>query len=283
MQFSKIKSFAKINFSLGVINKLNINYHKIESLVSFIRLHDEIFIKPINNKEHKIFFYGKFKRNIPKNNTIFQLIKILDARNKIQNKKYFIKIKKNIPPKSGLGGGSMNASSILSFFSKKKKIKISHKEIKEISNKIGSDVILGLKNQNSALLNNGKVLRFKKKVGLYVLLVKPIFGCSTKKIYEKINSYSKSVLTKKNKNKFFSLSFIKNLNNDLENSAFRKYPKLLILKKFMMKIPNVLFVRMTGSGSTLVAYFLTRKTSIQAAKIIKKKYKNYWLSLSKTI
>ena len=45
MSYYKIKSYAKINLSLGVIKKLNSNYHKIESIVSFIDLHDEIFIK----------------------------------------------------------------------------------------------------------------------------------------------------------------------------------------------------------------------------------------------
>ena len=38
--------------------------HKIESLFSFIDLHDEIFIKKINSKNHKIIFYGKFSKGI---------------------------------------------------------------------------------------------------------------------------------------------------------------------------------------------------------------------------
>ena len=68
MKFYKIKSYAKINISLKVLGKLKSNLHKIESLVSFINLYDEIFIKKINNKDHKIIFYGKFSKRIPKNN-----------------------------------------------------------------------------------------------------------------------------------------------------------------------------------------------------------------------
>ena len=43
-----IKSYAKINLSLGVIGKLKSGYHKIESLVSFVNLYDEIKIKKIS-------------------------------------------------------------------------------------------------------------------------------------------------------------------------------------------------------------------------------------------
>ena len=53
MKFNVIKSYAKINLSLGVTGRLNSKYHKIESLVSFLKLHDEVKIKKINKKKHK--------------------------------------------------------------------------------------------------------------------------------------------------------------------------------------------------------------------------------------
>ena len=49
-----IKSYAKINLSLGVTGRLKSGYHKIESLISFLNFHDEIKIKKITNKNHKI-------------------------------------------------------------------------------------------------------------------------------------------------------------------------------------------------------------------------------------
>ena len=61
----------------------------------------------------------------------------------LKDKKFQIQIKKNIPLKQVLGGGSMNAASILNFLLKKKLLKLKKKNI-EISKLIGSDVILGL-------------------------------------------------------------------------------------------------------------------------------------------
>ena len=115
MSISKIKSYAKINLSLGVLGKLKSNLHRIETFVSFLDLHDEIFIKQINNKQHKVVFYGKFSKKIPKKNTIIQLLDILDKKNLLKKKKYFIRVNKKIPPKSGMGGGSMNASTIFQY------------------------------------------------------------------------------------------------------------------------------------------------------------------------
>ena len=82
MKFKTIKSYAKINLSLGVTGKLKSGNHKIESLISFLNLHDEIKIKKINNKNHKIKFFGRFSKGIKKNNTISNLLKILDKKNK---------------------------------------------------------------------------------------------------------------------------------------------------------------------------------------------------------
>ena len=282
MSISKINSYAKINLSLGVLGKLKNKLHRIESLVSFIDLHDEISIQKINKKKHKVFFYGRFSKNIPNNNTISKLLELLDRQNFLKNKKYLIKIKKNIPLKSGMGGGSMNASSVLRYFVNKNKLLLNTSQISQIANKIGSDVMLGIEKKNSILQGNRKLFRSNKKIGLYTIIIKPNFGCSTEKIYKNIKSFSKPALNK-NKNKLFSVSKIISLKNDLEKVAFKKYPFLANIKQNMLNLPKVKFVRMTGSGSSLLAYFNSKKASLNAAKLLKKKYKNYWCILSKTI
>ena len=256
--------------------------HKIESLILFLYLNDEILIKKINSKKHKVKFLGKFSKKISKNNTITNLLNILDNKKKLRNQKYLIKVKKNIPQKSGLGGGSINAASILKYFLKKQKLKLNSKEILQISSKIGSDVILGMYQKNSIIYKNTKFNIIKKNFNLFTLLVKPSFGCSTKEIYKDVKNFSKSNL-KKIKISNLNNKFLSKLNNDLEKPVFKKYPSLKKLKIFMEKIEDVLFVRMTGSGSTMIGYFNSKKAALNAGKILKKKYKNYWCNLSKTI
>ena len=281
MKQLRIKSFAKINLALNIIGKSSL-LHKIETIVSFISLHDEIFINKINSKKHNIIFTGKFSNNISKNNTISKLLKILENKNLLKNKKFKILIKKNIPNKAGLGGGSMNAASILKYFVKKKIIRISKKRIEEISNLIGSDVIFGLNPTNSILSSKNQIKRFKNDKKFYVLLVKPNFGCSTKYIYSKVKKFNKARLFKPNKD-MFDFKFLKKMDNSLEPIAFSRYKKLKMIKSFLEKSTMPKFVRMSGSGSVIVAYFNTKDRCDKAKRLFNKKYRKYWCMSSKTI
>ena len=282
MKFYKIKSYAKLNLSLGVLRKLEKNLHKIESLITFITLHDDILVKAINKKKHIIKFSGKFSKNLSKDNSISNLLKILDDNKKIENQKYLIKVHKKIPQKSGMAGGSMNAAFLLRYLLKTKKFKLNPNEMKKISKKIGSDLMIGMKKKNSILYGTGKFKLIKRNLNLFVILLMPNFGCSTKEIYKGVKNYSKPIFKTKEKLNL-NHKFFKSLKNDLETPAFKKYPKLKKIKIFMEKMEKILFARMTGSGSTIVGYFISKKAALNAEKILKKKYKNYWCILSKTI
>ena len=281
MKQVKIKSYAKLNLALNIIGKTTF-LHKIESIATFSSLHDEIFIKKIKSKFHKILFVGRFSRNINRQNTVSKLLEILEEKNYLKNKKFKIKINKKIPIKAGLGGGSMNAASILSYFVKKKIIKINKKEIILISKLIGSDVILGLNPTNSILNSNNKIKYYKNCKKFYTLIVKPNFGCSTKEIYSKVRKFNKPKLNNPNR-KMFNLDFLKKMSNSLEPIAFTEYNKLRVIKLFLEKLSNPAFVRMSGSGSAMVAYFQSKQRCDYAKKQFNKKYKNYWCIASKTI
>ena len=279
MSYFKIKSHAKINLALNIVGKTN-TLHKIESIVSFLSLHDKILIRKIKNKNHKINFTGNFSSNIKTKNTISYLLENLE-RKKLLHEKFEIVIQKNIPTQSGLGGGSSNAARILNFLIKEKFIKVSKKEILNISNSIGSDVILGVYSKNLIVSSNNLIKTFPSKK-VFVLIVKPKFGCSTKFIYSMVRKYNKPKFIRPSKN-MFKLKFLKNLNNELETIALKKYPRLNSLKKFLEKLSKVEFVRMTGSGSAIIAYFRSDKKCKEAEKKVKNKFKNYWCKTSKTI
>ena len=282
MSFKKLKSWAKINLSLNVIKKLPNNYHKIESLITFAQLSDEIKIKTTDKVNHKISFSGKFSKGISKNNTIIKLLNLLEKKELIKDKKFEIKVIKNIPQKSGMGGGSMNAACILKYLMKKNFFNISTSKTKELANKVGSDVILGLEKKNSILLRSGKTIRLNNKLNFHVLIAMPKIGCSTKDIFSKVRKFSKPLYLNRNKS-FFGTNNLVHSNNDLENIVFNKYSKIKNLKHFLSSLPDVVFVRMTGTGSAVVAYFKSKKTAKNAAIIFKNKYKSYWYIVSKTI
>jgi 4-diphosphocytidyl-2-C-methyl-D-erythritol kinase len=281
MDSFKIKSYAKINLALNITGKKT-KLHKIESLISFIDLHDLIYLKKIKKKNHKVFFTGKFSNNIAKINTVTNLFKLLDEKNLLNNQKFDLKIVKNIPHKAGMGGGSMNAASLIDFFINKKILKISKIELQKLTSQIGSDVIIGIKPTNTILLPNGDLKKYNNDIKFYTLVVKPDFGCSTRYIYSKVKSFSKSQFSPP-KAKMFEVEYLKSLNNDLEKIAFKKYPKLKQIKLFLSNTPDNVFVRMSGSGSSIVAYFDSRRACRIAYSQFKRKFSSHWCIISKTI
>ena len=278
----KLKSYAKVNLSLNVVGKFRSKKHKIESIVSFLNFYDLIYLKPTSFNKHKVYFTGKFARGISRKNTISKLLHILDQKKLLNNQKFEIKIIKNIPQQSGMGGGSMNAGSLINYFYNNKIIKLKKKRLINLANSIGSDVILGINPKNAILSSSGKLTKFKKKLGLHVLIVKPNFGCSTKFIYSKVRCYSKAKYNNP-KQLLLSKKNIVNSSNALEKIAFREYPKLMRIKLFLLKLSKVKFVRMSGSGSSILAYFYSKKATENARKKFKKEFNNYWCITSKTI
>ena len=282
MRVFLINSYCKINISLRVIKKLKNGLHKINTFITFARIFDQIYLKEIKNTKDKISFYGKFKNRISKsNNTISRILDLLRKNNFIKKIYFEIKVKKNIPTKSGLGGGSMNAASLLTFLVKKYNLRIKQKDLFKLAAKVGSDVIVGLKFQN-VFFNSGSntIKRYKNKLNLFVLLVKPDVNCSTKLIYSKNRQFSKQY---KNKDISKFGNFFKKDVNDLEKVAFKIYPKIKRLKDYLNIQKKCIFSRMTGSGSVCVAYFKDYKAARKAEINLKNKFPNYWCKLSKAM
>ena len=84
------------------------------------------------SKKHIISFNGKYSKNIHKKNTISKLLNILEKKKLITGHNFEIKVIKNIPSKSGLGGGSMNAANILKYLINKKFINPSRGQLSSI-------------------------------------------------------------------------------------------------------------------------------------------------------
>ena len=127
-----------------------------------------------------------------------------------------------------------------------------------------------------------KIKHFSNYKKLHVLIVKPDFGCSTKDIFSKVIKFDKPEFNKPKK-EMFSLNYLKKKKNSLEPIAFSKYRKLKKIKLFLENLSTPVFVRMTGSGSSLVAYFESKQRCDNAKESFNKKYKKYWCIASKTI
>ena len=87
MNKNSVKSHAKINLNLNITGK-NRKFHKLQSIISLISLHDEVTLKQIKYRSHKILFTGEFSKKISSRNSIHKTLSILDKK-KLLKKKIF--------------------------------------------------------------------------------------------------------------------------------------------------------------------------------------------------
>ena len=182
--------------------------------------------------------------------------------------KYCFTIKKNIPVQSGLGSASSNAAAVIRILKK-----LDYKEIKTINfSEIGADVPLFVENQDSLVRGIGDITIKQSFPKYYFLLIKPIQNCSTEEMYNEIN-----VNTIK-----FDLNFDTDeisefdMGNDFEVIADRKYPEISTLLKFMRGFSDVIFSRLTGSGSCIYSAFEKKDSAEKALNLFKERFSDHW-------
>lgn len=276
-----IKSFSKLNLSLKILKKFKNGMHDIESNAFLINIYDEITIKKINNFKDIISFRGPFAKMVDEEeNTIKHTLEILRSKKIIKNI-YKITIFKKIPVFGGLGGGSSNSAFLINYLVKRP---LDKSILKTLYKKVGSDLRL-FKYDQSFQKNLKKVIPYKKKYKIHILLIYPKLKCSTQNIYSKVKKIKKTPYLNfsaiKTKKKL--IEFLKKENNDLESIVIKKFPKIKMIIKFIGMQEGCNFSRITGSGSTCFGVFKNHRLAKEALIEAKKKYPNYWCEVTKTI
>ena len=105
MLHKKIKSYAKINLGLKILNKRIDGFHNIQSIFIEISLCDYLTFQ-----ENKSYHLECNNKNILNpDNTIHKAYQLMKKKFNFK-KNYSINLEKNIPLCAGLGGGSSNAA-----------------------------------------------------------------------------------------------------------------------------------------------------------------------------
>lgn len=286
-----IKSFAKLNLYLEVINKRPDNYHNLKTIFERISLFDSISLSSRRDNLIKVSCNDKA---VPKDeaNLCFKAAKLL--RDKFAVKKGLnIKITKRIPPGAGLGGGSGNAATILSGLNKFWKLKLSKVKLAKFAGRVGSDVAFFIYDTPFAL-GTGRGERIKplnnlKKTRIWHILIVPKIHVSTPLIYKKYGHFSgltkpkqdvkilTSVLAKKTPTFKQGLLF-----NSLEQVTTRLYPEVKRIKNTLLMM-GLSCVLMSGSGPAVFAIVDSGKDALRLVKIIKDREKSWRVFVVKTV
>lgn len=270
---------AKVNLFLNILSRDDQGYHDINSIFTHIDLNDEITIS--ESDKFNINFLGEFSKYI-KHNNIEILFNFLIKKNLIKSDRYSIRITKNIPVGSGLGGGSSNIATVLNFLKSRKLLR--DDEAIYVAKKLGSDIEFFLDNKPAIITGRGNVFRrieyFKS---VYVLLVYPNIVLSTQEVYEsyKLSNFKNTFLTKAEK---FELDkILGSTKNMLEKTAIDLCPDIKIIIDELKSFYGASYSRMTGSGSCCFTVFNEKDNAIKAKNIIKSNHSSWWTCVARII
>jgi len=266
MNLTQLKSYAKVNLGLKILNKRLDNFHNIKSIFIRIDLHDVIEFIP----SKKFSFICSNKNISTKNNTVVSAYNILSQKYNMENK-FKIILHKHIPLESGLGGGSSNAATTLLALNKTNNLKLSTKQLINIGKEIGSDVPFFIDGGTKLVTGVGDIINNHCSPiinQLSFLLIFPKFSISTKWAYKNIKNNLHNHL---DSDKFPALDEYvdwKLFDNDFEKVVGSAYPEIFEIKEVLLN-NGALYSGLSGSGSTMFGIYNNKQFILETQNKLK--------------
>ena len=278
---------AKLNLFLEVLNKEHNGFHNLNSLMCFCDIGD--YIKLEKSSSLSLEIEGPFAKNLKKFNKNENLIiKSIKALKKVIDfdSNFNIKLVKNLPIGSGLGGGSSNAATVVRAICKIQSLNIPNEKLMDLLFSLGSDIPFCFLGKTALVQGVGEKVEPTNTIPIFnVLLVNPLIEVSTKEIFKKINNFSKNKTKLPNYKMEINelIKFLSFTKNDLQDIALNLQSEIKLILNIFKSDKNVLLYRMSGSGGTCFGIYKNKTTLESAVQFFQKYNKNWWVRSGKIL
>jgi len=237
---------AKINIGLRIVNKRTDGFHNLESYLYPVPLYDLIEILP--SVEDEFVQTGLDTQTSISNNIVFKAVLLMRETVKIPPVK--IHLHKQIPVKSGLGGGSSDAVSTLKLLNELFSLNSSSVDMQQYAEALGSDCPFFLKSTAAKITGRGEHIMPVdfSLAGKYIVIIKPDFSISTAKAFSDIKTFNINSLPNLKGEQLTIFT------NDFENSMDKEQIWIQEIKDFLIA-NGAVYTSMSGSGSAVFGIF----------------------------
>jgi len=267
-----LKAFCKINLTLEITGKRPDGYHDLLSVVQTVSLADEITVRRVEGAS-RLQVEGWLVPEGPEN-LCLQAVELHQTEYGWAGG-VRMRLKKNIPPASGLGGGSSDAAATLAALQRLTGLPEEQDELRPLGAELGSDVVLFLSLGAAVISGRGEVVEPLPATvgGWYCVLVWPQFGISTAKAYEQLvpADWSDGTWTGRMKEALSHGADIESIAELLYNSFTQgleaRHPQLREIAD-ALKSRGALGALLCGSGSATFGLFGDLSTAQEAAEAL---------------
>ena len=261
---------AKINWSLSICGERPDGYHSLDMLMQSIELCDVLSFEPA--RFLSLTVDGK-KLPIGNRNLVIRAANALNETLGLHNGAR-ISLKKNIPTRAGLGGGSADCAMTLIALNRLWNLRLPLRTLQQIGLKLGADVPFCLQQGLARAEGVGEILTpIDHPPRIPLVMLTPGGGLSTPAVFKawSAGNYPMSridnlALAGALKARDFARAQALSC-NDLETPAIALMPEIgALIDRF--RSLGAAFVRMTGSGSTVFAAFESEEAARRAADAV---------------
>jgi 4-diphosphocytidyl-2-C-methyl-D-erythritol kinase len=269
---------AKINLFLHVGAKRPDGHHDLQSLVVFARAGDELVLEVAD--EVSLELSGPFAADLASapDNLVLKAARALAAETAFHGGAR-LKLTKNLPVASGIGGGSADAAAALRGLNALWGLGLQAEDLRRIAERIGSDVPVCVEPRPAWMEGRGEKVRALDAVAaLPMVLVNPRAAVSTGKIFAALDRRSGTGLSLPPPlmDATELIAYLRSKTNDLEPPARLAAPVIGEVLKALAARPGVLIARMSGSGATCFALFEDDTVARQAAASLRAQFPQWW-------
>ncbi|MBS6341291.1 MAG: 4-(cytidine 5'-diphospho)-2-C-methyl-D-erythritol kinase [Eubacterium limosum] len=267
-----VRAPAKVNLSLDVTGKRPDGYHEMRMVNHSVALSDTLVFK--NSGQGICISCSDPKIPTGERNLVYRVAEKLRARFGI-DRGVHIDIKKNIPSEAGMAGGSADAAAAILGLNLIWELNLSLEEMLAFGSTIGADIPYCCYKGMALVEGIGEIIKPVKPLRkLPVLVVKPEINIATPWAFGRLDSAEHvvhpdidRVIQLVETEDYAALG--STVGNAFEQVVFQDYPEIGEMKAKMLESGAFASV-MSGSGSTVIGYFLDNATAEKACEAFRR-------------
>lgn len=274
---------AKINLTLRVLGRRPDGYHDLESLVVFADFGDRLSFVRGGDLTLSVRGPNALQAGEGADNLVLRAATALAALEPAVRLGAF-DLDKTLPVAAGIGGGSADAAAALRLLARANGLAPEHPALFAAARSTGADVPVCLDPRPRIMRGIGEVLSPPLTLpALPAVLANPGVALATKAVFARWTAAAAPPVgldlatLAKLKDRDDLLHLLGTQANDLEAPAIAQAPVIADVLAVLRTLAGCRLARMSGSGATCFALFVSAAAAQEAAKILSAKYPHWWV------
>jgi len=263
---------AKVNLCLHIVGRRDDGMHLLDSMVVFPAIGDTLVAEAADELTLKIT--GPFADTLGTgaDNLVASAARLLGAQGAD------LRLEKNLPVASGIGGGSADAAACIRLLSRTMNIPIP--SVEKLAG-LGADIPVCVDQQSVRMSGIGEVLSSLPELPkFWIVLVNAGEPVETAKVFKSMKSRQNAELSELPESFADAEALFKYLRaqrNDMQEAAMEICPAISQVLTETAATTNCALARMSGSGGTCFGLYAAKSDVEAAAQLLGAKHPDWWV------